>query len=363
VFKNAAILFLYAESPVHFGSGASLGPVDLPIQRERHTLFPIGQASGIKGAMRDFVEQKTGVSARKMALRTREQERDAALDEATRAAVQTEVTRLEQELNTMADAVVTVFGPDRDASAHGGALAFKDARVLLFPVRSLKGVFAYVTCPTLIEGFKRDVQHVLDASSTAVQDFADMSVTGVEPDQCAMSSTDLIVGNKVVLEDFAYTVPVQEDATGSVPALAEKLAAAIFPPPAHQPGQAAVPDPYQYWREKIKSNLVVLHDDAFRDFAQLATEVVTRIKISDETGTVAQGALFTEEHLPSETVLYSLALATDGKKPNGNAPPLPATQILETFRGCVPPFTHGVFNISVRFMIPTVIRVVEAACL
>jgi Uncharacterized protein predicted to be involved in DNA repair (RAMP superfamily) len=48
----------------------------------------------------------------------------------------------------------------------------------------------------------------------------------------------------------------------------------------------------------------------FRDFVLLTTEVVTRIKIG-ETGTVARGALFAEENLPADTLLYTLALATD----------------------------------------------------
>jgi CRISPR-associated protein Cmr4 len=38
--------------------------------------------------------------------------------------------------------------------------------------------------------------------------------------------------------------------------------------------------------------------------------VITRIKIDPKTGTVQEGALFSEEYLPQESVLYSLALAT-----------------------------------------------------
>ena len=60
----------------------------------------------------------------------------------------------------------------------------------------------------------------------------------------------------------------------------------------------------------MKKDLVVLSDDDFGDFVHLSTEVITRIKINNETGTVQDGALFTEEYLPSETILYSLALTT-----------------------------------------------------
>ncbi len=74
---------------------------------------------------------------------------------------------------------------------------------------------------------------------------------------------------------------------------------------------------YNYWKEKIKKDVVILPDNDFTDFVNLSTEVITRIKINNETGTVQTGALFTEEYLPSETIMYSLALTTPIFKENG----------------------------------------------
>ncbi|HHC11500.1 MAG TPA: type III-B CRISPR module RAMP protein Cmr4, partial [Campylobacterales bacterium] len=62
--------------------------------------------------------------------------------------------------------------------------------------------------------------------------------------------------------------------------------------------------------DEIKEKLIILSDDDFKDFVTLSTEVITRTKIDNATGTVKDGALFTEEYLPSETVMYSLALAS-----------------------------------------------------
>lgn len=58
--------------------------------------------------------------------------------------------------------------------------------------------------------------------------------------------------------------------------------------------------------------MVVLPEDAFRDFTQFATEIVTRTKINQETKTVdkEKGALWTEENLPSDTLLYAPLHAT-----------------------------------------------------
>ncbi len=333
MFKNGAVLFLYAESPLHFGSGSSLGAIDLPIQRERHTQFPMGQASGIKGAMRDFVEQHLGISARKAEIYLKERAADdPGLDDATAAAMHQDIEHIREVLQTEQSMVLTVFGPDeRDASAYGGALAFKDARVLLFPVRALRGVFAYITCPSLLEGLRRDLKHIPDRSGTAAQKLPGFRAP-FSPDNtgvCTVSSPDLIVGDKkIILEDFAFTVVDEGNENTRTEAIANMLATAIFPLPA--PGQGD--DVYQYWRDRIRRNLVILSDEAFRDFVQFSTEVLTRIRISDDTGTVASGALFTEEHLPAETVLYTLALTTDAKRRTNGAPTLTAAQILTQFQ-------------------------------
>lgn len=45
------------------------------------------------------------------------------------------------------------------------------------------------------------------------------------------------------------------------------------------------------------------------------TEVVTRIRIDPQTGTVAKGALWTEENLPAESLLWSLALISKDRRP------------------------------------------------
>ena len=67
---------------------------------------------------------------------------------------------------------------------------------------------------------------------------------------------------------------------------------------------------YDYWKEKIKKSLVVLSNEDFRDFVTLSTEVIARIKINQKTGIVEKGALWYEEYLPSDSILYSLALTT-----------------------------------------------------
>jgi CRISPR-associated protein Cmr4 len=56
--------------------------------------------------------------------------------------------------------------------------------------------------------------------------------------------------------------------------------------------------------------IVIISDDNFKHFVQNSTEVITRIKMNNKTGTVDKdtGGLFTEEFLPAESVMYALAI-------------------------------------------------------
>jgi len=97
----------------------------------------------------------------------------------------------------------------------------------------------------------------------------------------------LLINNHLILEEYSF----QKISDDTISNIAEFISSKIGD-------------------DRIKEKLVILHNDDFRDFVNLSTEVITRIKINNETGTVESGALFTEEYLPNETIFYSLALTT-----------------------------------------------------
>jgi len=105
-----------------------------------------------------------------------------------------------------------------------------------------------------------------------------------------------ISGNNIVLEEFAFTASIQAINIGDRP-LQNWIADYLF-------------DETSYWYDKAQKSIVILSDDDFKDFVNLSTEVITRIKIDNATGTVANGQLFTEEYLPAESVLYTIVLAS-----------------------------------------------------
>lgn len=273
MFKGVKLLFLYTETPLHVGSGSSLGVVDLPIQRERHTNLPMIQSSGIKGKLRSAFESNG--------------------------------------LREQPDLMKAIFGPKSDnASEHAGALSPGDGRILLFPVRSLKGVFAWITCPLAISRFVRDL-HLTGQQLTLSIDMSRVTDSNaLVPNNCQLSIDNAIV--------FAATKNPEVD----------KLAAWL--------ADNALPsgDEYIFWRSRLKTNLAIVSDDAFKDFCQFSTDIVARTKLDPVKKTVETGALWTEENLPNDTLLYTPLFACDPrtenkpKKKNGNGD-LDAKEILD----------------------------------
>jgi CRISPR-associated protein Cmr4 len=324
MFEDACVLFLYAETPLHPGSGASVGLADLPVQREKATGFPIVQPSGVKGVFRDFICERVGINQKKRELEGLRIQLEHASNQ-QKAQLTAQIREKENELKALlqTSGVQAVFGPETDeADKHSGALSFTEARLLLFPVRSLVGTFAWITCPQVLARLRRDLHTI--AGLKAIGGSLSQDLWGEIPSPArgkalvAQASTVADSDNKVVLEEYTF----DGEKSSTVDQVAKWLRDYAFPsmPDAQQA------DPYAYWKDRLykakaaknegtdaqaESNLVILSDDDFRDFTLFATELITRIRINPATGTVEHGGLWTEEHLPTETLLYTVASATD----------------------------------------------------
>lgn len=268
---------MLCETPLHAGSGDDLGIVDLPIQREKHTQFPKIEASSLKGALREAFETSNG------------NENNSNFQ------VNIHRTFGYDEKAKFADEAKSEVGNDN--TQYSGCLAFTDARLLLFPVKSMKGVFVWLTCKQVLNKFASD----MGIANTPVTGLDAIITLDVTDGKARVSSDAPLVNNAVVLEEYAFDA-TQDDA---VTTFAKALSDLVF-------GDTDL----AYWKSLLQKNLVVLSDNDFRDFTLMSTEVITRTKIDNETGTVEDGALFTEEYLPTDSVLYSLVFASDeyGKK-------------------------------------------------
>jgi len=312
MFKEKRILFLIAETPVHPGSGSEVGIVDLPIQRERYTEFPKIESSGLKGCIREAFEGYRVIENKKVKLINSDKvkkliEKFPEISEPWKIKVkdksgkEIEKNKTDKDGNELIkfdEAIFITFGPE-DEEAHAGAMTITDARILLFPIKSLKSVFAWITCPMVLERFKRDLE-IAEFNVDKIKniDFSDLKNTVPEKSSLFVSDES----DKIVLEEFTFEVKKDNSTTK----IAEFLAENIFPNE----------DSYRYWVEKLKKDLVILSDDDFTQFVKTSTEVVTRIKIDDVTGTVQSGALWTEEYLPQDTIMYSVVMFTQPRVEN-----------------------------------------------
>jgi CRISPR-associated protein Cmr4 len=67
-------------------------------------------------------------------------------------------------------------------------------------------------------------------------------------------------------------------------------------------------------QERLRSHLVVLNETDFTHFAVHATEIIARVGIDAATRTVRDKALFYEEFLPPESLLYAVILASPSRR-------------------------------------------------
>jgi CRISPR-associated protein Cmr4 len=261
--NNRKILYLFTRTPLHVGAGASVGAIDQPIQRERHTGFPVIPATSLKGTFAD--EWNGGLheqdGKRFLRVTTRKEGDRESLDQVSEAA--------------------WLFGSDNASHSFAGALLFSEARLLAFPIRSAKGSFAWITCPLMLQRAKRD---------GVISD--DIPAEPKDNEAIFKADGPLALNNQIVLEEYCFTH------TGTYPA---SLANAIAD---------LVPDELF---KCIADRLVILSDGMMSHFATTACEVAQHVRISDETGTAAVGALFNQENVPSETLFYAVMNAFRGR--------------------------------------------------
>jgi len=254
MYKKSGLITYYALTPVHNGAGSSVSYIDLPVQRERHTSFPIMAGSGLKGVFRALAERELEIGK-----------------------------------------VNIIFGPE-NGSEGSSCVAFTDAKILLYPVRSVKNTFAWITCPFVLKRFKED----LESASGKTNNF---SIPEVSDDKIIVASNSpLIINNnpkKVGLEEFVFDVDNTQIDNNLINAI-----------------KGYIPDTET--TQSLSERLAIVSDNVFTDLVNYAVEVRTRIKIDQTTGTASSGALFTVEMVPSESIFYSLVFADDPKIKNNS---------------------------------------------
>jgi CRISPR-associated protein Cmr4 len=265
---TTCLSFVHALSPLHAGTGQGAGILDLPIAREKATGLPYLPGSSLKGTLRARCENP--------------QDRRQ------------------------------VFGPDMDErltnDQHASSAQFSDQRLLLLPIRSLAGTFAWVTSPYILRRFARDIadaQLILpEGSIPAIED----------EDHCAVASqtSKILVDGNIYLEDIEIK-HVETSSAASV--WAGWIAGRVFPDDTE-------------WQTMLLERFCIVHDDVFNFLIDVATEVTARIKLQEDAKTVQDGGLWYEEALPTETILSGIVLAIPTLKSG-----IKAARVFEVLQG------------------------------
>lgn len=234
---KGALLGLLAETPLHPGTGRSVGVIDLPVARESATSYPVIYGSGVKGALREEARRRGWI-----------------------------------------DDLDIVFGHE-DKGA--GSLLISDARLLLLPVRSLSGAYRWVTCPYLLERFRRDLRRLR----------IETGWDSPRPGSGEVVATGS--GEHLFLEERRFVVRGEPS---------EDLVGALEPLIAHKETRGRLP-----------SQLAIVADGEFGWFARYALEIRTRNRLKEESKMSEN--LWQEESLPTDTLLYVLLTPRSDSKP------------------------------------------------
>jgi len=267
---NAKMYWLHALSPTHVGAGRGVGYIDLPLHRDKVTNWPLIPGSAFKGVWAD----KFGAT------------------EARRNATSHDGKLLR-----------AAFGRGGDDSSNAGALVPTDARLVCLPVRSLHGTFAWCTSQLALQMLKRDLDSIGMNGTPASCNFP-------QDGKVQHAKITALKDGKIYLEDLDF--PAQSNDLADE--WAGFLAQQIF-------------RKESAWAATFKERFAVLPDAAFDFLTGTGTQVDARVKIDDHLKTVVPGALWTEESLPTETILAGFVVCD---RVYGQDPPK-AEELLNAF--------------------------------
>jgi CRISPR-associated protein Cmr4 len=249
-------------TPLHIGAGQGLGHVDLPIVRETHTNFPYIPGTSLKGALRNLEINQVARARGEKPSQVEERLTKNKFDQK-----EGDILRLAKIFGVAGE------GAEEGKEVGAGKVLFSDAFIVLFPVKSAKGVFSLTTCPYVINRFFEllGIEH---------------RVNEVPEGKVKVLSTKdhrNLISNKLLLEEFVFEAEESEELKKFVELVGT------------------------FVEEKNKPRIVCVNDTDFMDFVSNYTEVQTHIKINLDTGTADRGALWTEEYVPAESVfVFSL---------------------------------------------------------
>jgi CRISPR-associated protein Cmr4 len=287
-YASADVIIIESVTHLHVGSGKVSGEADLPVQRDEYG-YPCIYSSSLKGALKSALSY-----AAAKALKDKNQEKWKIL-------------------------VQALMGPDPEPEeSFESSIALLDARLLAMPVRSLKGVYAYVTTPTLLRRFSEYLELAINVRNLQVEEKSEGQKTTGEGRTEGSSSLEKI---KEAVEKMLEEEPSEstfycfeskqglckkvqiEEIEGQV-VLAEDFMLS------HAQKQGGGSLNYGTILETLgitERPLLILEDTVGEEVINRSLLALAHVRLKRETKTVEEGP-WTTEYVPAKAKFFTLAL-------------------------------------------------------
>ncbi|GAA3732332.1 type III-B CRISPR module RAMP protein Cmr4 [Salinactinospora qingdaonensis] len=261
------LLYLYAESPLHPGAATGDGALDLPIQRESATNYPLMWGQSLKGALRQAARESGWES--------------------------------EHEIQVFGSEVGHEEEGDSNGETTPGRLAVGDAQLVALPVPTLRRSFAWATSTLALSRLARKYA-IIGRADAAPEPPAPEDSEGMAGAHVWGGTMQEVLGPCLV----HLTAPPGggQQPPNAVARWAELLADDAVGDAAHM----------ATFTRKLREDLLVVGADTMTTLLRECTEFAVRVQLETEAKKVRNGP-FTSEYLPAETILA--AVVTLREKP------------------------------------------------
>jgi CRISPR-associated protein Cmr4 len=253
------LLYLYAESPVHTGAADSVDVLDLPIQREAATAYPVIWGQSLKGALRQAAT-------------------DAGAGQGW-----------DQER------IKAVFGssieyPDEHGGTTPGTLAVGDAQLVAMPVPALRNTFAWATSEVALGRLARKYKLLHQACPELPEVAGDR---GLAASQAWTEAEHEVLG--------PCLVPLGPGPSELLARWADRIAGDVLD----------WDGVFRPFAGKLRADLLLAGSGIISVLLSECTEQAVRVQLSGSR-TVKNGPFYSE-YLPAETIMAALlTLRGDG---------------------------------------------------
>ncbi|RLF14813.1 MAG: type III-B CRISPR module RAMP protein Cmr4 [Thermoprotei archaeon] len=260
-YYDADLVLINALTNLHVGVGRSGGIVDLPVQRDELG-YPCIYSSSIKGALKTTLLQA--------------------------------FTRLNHE--RAYTVVKALLGPEpEEGETFESSIAILDAYLIAMPVRSLKGVYAYVTAPILLDRFWERLELLKGVRGSlnllGKLERPPLLDIGEEEALCMGGNCKDLIVEELSDESVKRVVLGEHVLKLTEPDVDEQEKFKPF-----------------FDILGLEKPLLMVNDNTAKEIVERGLVRVTRVRLRRETKTVDTGGLWTEEYMPMRTRLHTLIL-------------------------------------------------------